>query len=307
MSNELDAAGFGGGIAFSAEAKIAVENVKQLHTAETSITEFQIGGQADDQPTTAVAMIAKAEKFRQTAGGAAGVPYKLLLQGYEALDLPAGANFVELETQKDVIADCFQQRTALKQGLHDVEFILANSSQFEDVQSGVDLNLFRDQLSAAINSYNKAAATCLNDFRKCQLVTPAPPTPNLSKLPARKAGLGGFNGTWVNEDHGAQLQQLIIAVRDAKSARVEGKFQNPSVDAAVADANADFGDKVVVLDVDLVSVPGSTLGNKLVPPFVHNLKLRLESSAIPKLSVEDEAGNILLGLTGHLFTFLHPA
>jgi len=119
--------------------------------------------------------------------------------------------------------------------------------------------------------------------------------------------LSGFNGTWVNENHGAQLQQLIISVRDEKSARVEGKFQNPSVEAAVADANANFGDKTVVLEVDLVSIPGSTLGLKLVLPFVHNLKLRLDLSATPKLSVEDEAGNVIVGLTGHLFTFVHPA
>jgi hypothetical protein len=44
LSNELDIAGFGGGIAFSAEAKVALDKVSELKTSETNITEGQIGG-----------------------------------------------------------------------------------------------------------------------------------------------------------------------------------------------------------------------------------------------------------------------
>jgi hypothetical protein len=66
--------------------------------------------------------------------------------------------------------------------------------------------------------------------------------------------------------------------------------------------DADFDGKA--LDVGLVTVKGQTNGNKISPPFVHNLQLRLDSDATPKLNVIDDAGNEVVGLTGSLFTFI---
>ena len=167
-----------------------------MSIAETDITEFQVGGLKDDQPVTAATMIEKAVKFRATAGEH-GVTCKVLLQDYRSLDLPPNPNFVNLQQQKDTLADCFRQRNLLLKNLNDVEFILSNPGQFDAPASGVNLNAMRDQLAAALNVYADAASRCVNDFRTCAIVTPAPPLPDLNRLPARKAGVLVTVPNWV--------------------------------------------------------------------------------------------------------------
>jgi hypothetical protein len=173
MSNELKAAGFGGGFAFAAEAKVSITNCHHLSTATVDISEMQLGGQADPTPVGAKEIIEKAENFRKTALDN-GVTLKLLLQDYKALDLPKNANPVDLQVQKDVLNDCFIQKMRLSQALNSVEFILSNATQFEPPEPGVDLNAFRDMLAKAVNAYNHQASACLNDFRQCTLVSPSP-------------------------------------------------------------------------------------------------------------------------------------
>jgi hypothetical protein len=248
---------------------------------------MQLGGQADPTPIGAKEIIAKAENFRRTALDN-GVLLKILLQDYEALDLLPNANQVDLQVQKEVIADCFSQKTRLTQALNSVEFILANASQFVSAES-VDLNAFRDQLARAVNAYNNAASNCQNDFRKCLLVSPAPPTPDLTKLPRRRPGVAIFRGTWTNDVKGGLLQALQIFPGDLEHTAVIGTFTDRP-DHQIS-ANGVYDTDLQVLDVSLMTKPGVSGGNVLVPPFGHNLQIRLADPTGKKLSVTDRIGN----------------
>jgi hypothetical protein len=288
LSNELDAAGFGGGFAFSAEAKVAVDKCRHLSTATVDITEMQIGGQADPTPVTAAGIIDKAENFRQTAAEH-GVTLKVLLQNYEALDLPPGANTVDLQTQKTVLNDCFKQSTALQQALNSVEFMLTNPDQFQPPAAGVDLNQFRDQLATAINTYDKAASACLSDFRQCQLVVPHPTTPDLRTLPARQPGVTIFKGTWVNDDAQGILKSLEIALISLQQATIAGSFKDPPNQVV---ANGSWDNDAQALSVFLVTSPAASSGTLFHPASGHALQIRLGEKTGVKLSVTDAVGSL---------------
>jgi hypothetical protein len=300
MSNELQAAGFAGGVAFAADAKISVEKCVHLKTARVEITEMEIGGQGDPKPIDALRVIDKATKFRKDAFEH-GVNVKILLQDYLALDLPPGANQVKLQHQKTVLADCFKQRTTLLQGLNSVEFILINPGQFEPPSAGVDLNEFRDQLAKAINVYDEAASNCLDDFRQCQLVTPAPRTPDLRKLPNRRPGVGIFNGVWMNDDSNASLERLRIDGFELQRAHVVGFFRGVSSQVLADGSRADSNGLSVFLDVHKVT------GGILHPGSFHNLRIELGDDKGVSLRVTDTTGNEFLGTQTSVFTFSRSA
>jgi hypothetical protein len=259
LSDQLDAAGFGGGFAFSTDAQLAFDKVHELSVAETDITEFQVGGSQDDQPVTAAGMIDKAVKFR-AAAAQHGVTCKVLLQDYRSLDLPPNPNFVDLQQQKDTLADCFRQRNLLQKNLNDVEFILANPVQFEAPATGVNLNSMRDQLAAALNVYAHAASSCVNDFRTCAIVAPAPPVPDLTKLPARKTS----GRVTVPNLVGMDMEAAESALAQAGLKFVQGNVAGLSLFASPVTSQQPAADALVQAGTE-ISVVGS-------PPHIFTKK-----------------------------------
>jgi hypothetical protein len=308
MSNELNAAGFGGGFAFAVDAKVNLEKCRQLTTARVDIIEMEIGGQGDPTPADAAGIIDKAEKFRADVQQH-GVDLRVLLQDYKALDLPPTANPVDLQHQRDVINDCFKQRIALLQALNTVEFILNSPGQFEAPAPGVDLNQFRDQLANAINVYDSAASSCLNDFRQCQLVTPAPVHPDLSQLPsllpARKPGIVAFKGVWSNNDTGASLMSLQIDPVDALNAQITGIVMIPGPIPGVTQpvvAPGSWDNSVKALLAFLQTSPGFASGRLFHPAQGHSLQIGFDQAGT-NLTISDAIGEIISPAPPVLFTF----
>ncbi len=170
---------------FSAEATFssAVQNFKGQTSLK--VDSFQQGGQDTNQTINVDEIIKKASRF-PTEVKQVAVPYQAFLQDYEALDLPPGPNFVDIENARLVLQRFLPLRNALVQKLNDIDYIVANPDQFEDV-AGFDLVTMESDVTNALNELTQNASACVNNPKDCHF-TPLTINPQTLVLPKRKAG-----------------------------------------------------------------------------------------------------------------------
>jgi len=115
-----------------------------------------------------------------------GAPFAVLLQEYEALDLPTPPNFVELAAQQENLIRMLRQRNQDTVRLDKLDFILAHPEQFEGLTPGrvVELTEKRNILASQINQVTRQAALCADNHEQCEL--PALSSVALDDLPPRK-------------------------------------------------------------------------------------------------------------------------
>jgi hypothetical protein len=142
------------------------------------------------------------------------VPYAVTLDQYSILDLPAPPNFIDLQQQMDVLAFCARQRNAIWTSLNNLDFILANLSQFVTGPGTFDiapLVAYRTALEADLTAVARAASVALDHPKDAVLpVLTAQPPP----LPERRAGEKDALA-----DVGAMMANanpLVAALRDAQ-------------------------------------------------------------------------------------------
>jgi hypothetical protein len=305
---------------FSADAKTKFEQVSSKFKSSISVSMFHEGGPTNlkiTDPTDPMQLLANTNAFLQSfqdQPNQVSRPYQATLASIAIARGPLPLNDADIQQRQDVLTLCAKRRSALLDQLNLLQFIVDKPDRFDFsvgaskavIQKAVvdtqeDLDLIAACASAAINSPGKAvfpadfAQNIGGKFQKSVMPDP---------LPGLKQSLVGFAGTWVNEDQGAVLAKLEIVPDDATktNAKVVGTFQNPSKQVV---AEAVFSQEAKALLLDLVTVPGQTVGNKLSPPFVHNLRLQIDPNAAANLTVEDDAGNVL-GTTGFIFTFTKP-
>jgi hypothetical protein len=182
ISAALEVGEFG---VFSAEASFS--SAVQRFTGQTSlkVDSFQQGGH-DTSPTINIdEIIKKASEFPAGIAQAA-VPFQAFLQDYEALDLPPGPTFVDIDNARLVLQRFLPLRNALVQKLNDIDYILANPDQFENVAS-FDLAAMETSLTDALNELTQNASTCVDNPKDCHFI-PLTLNPSTLVLPNRKAG-----------------------------------------------------------------------------------------------------------------------
>ena len=182
ISAALEAGQFG---LFSAEASFS--SAVQRFKGQTSlkVDSFQQGGEHTNQTINADEIIKKASEFPSDVKQVA-VAYQAFLQDYEALDLPPGPNFVDIENARLVIQRFLPLRNSLVQKLNDIDYIFANPDQFEDVAS-FDLVTMQKNVTDALNELTQKASNCVNKPKDCKF-TPVAVNPHTLLLPKRKAG-----------------------------------------------------------------------------------------------------------------------
>jgi len=160
--------------AFSASGSFDSSFAKAVSTHQTKVTCHREGGDfvrngqpGAPVPTQVDAMIDAATSFPRTVQGNA-IAYTALLDSYSILPLPNPPNFIDLQLQKDVLAQCASLRDQDWQWLNDITYIAQNQDQFIGVDPAA-LNSWRNDLSADLNTIAAAASAALNDPKAAQV------------------------------------------------------------------------------------------------------------------------------------------
>ncbi len=170
---------------FSAAASFS--SAVQRFKGQTSlkVDSFQQGGDDTRQTINVDEIIMKASRFPTDVKQVA-VPFLAFLQDYEALDLPPGPNFVDVENARLVLQRFLPLRNSLVQKLNDIDYIFANPDQFEDV-ADFDLVKMEADLTNALNELTQNASDCVNKPKDCHF-TPLTVNPQTLQLPKRTEG-----------------------------------------------------------------------------------------------------------------------
>jgi hypothetical protein len=131
------------------------------------VTCFIQGGQTFPLPTEVSDLLTAVKAWPGTLASK-GVPYTALLADYNILVLPSPPNFIDLQNQKDVLANCASLRSEDLQTVNEIDYITQNQQQF--IQPNMaDLGIWRNQLSADLNTIAAAASKALDDPKNAQL------------------------------------------------------------------------------------------------------------------------------------------
>ena len=156
---------------------------------EVSTFTFQLGGANTMADQTPEQIMTKAHNFAPSVCGEFSVPYSMLPASYRSLKLPDdGCDLIEIEHQRQALADAWKLRTELISLNNDIEYILLsdarNYDEFEPFDA-VALTAVRHSLAAQIDANFKGASACMKDAKQCKF---ADVDTSAIKLPKRKPG-----------------------------------------------------------------------------------------------------------------------
>ncbi|MEU0254153.1 hypothetical protein ABZ299_16955 [Streptomyces sp. NPDC006184] len=133
----------------------------------TKVTCFVEGGQNRQLPTTVTAMTDRAINFPNELAGNA-VPYLALLDDYGVLPLPQPPNFIDLQQQKDVLAECARLRNLHQQWLNELDYIGGHADEFVNPDNA-QLDQLRTDINSDLNVIAAAASQAINEPKSAQL------------------------------------------------------------------------------------------------------------------------------------------
>ncbi len=180
------------------------------HT-EVRVHVFQKGAVANtDQGFEEI--MAKAHTFPPSVAGDLAAPFAVSLAEYKTLKLPNdGFDFLQIENQRDVLAEHARKRFAFLKLLNDISYIRRHPEDFV----GADLDKLAAQFAKvtdAINLMEKEASACLRNATACSF-TPF----DVSDFPlpkAARATLGEDDLLAAKGEGIANLDPLAILIRD---------------------------------------------------------------------------------------------
>jgi hypothetical protein len=171
--------------AFSGSGTFDTEFVETVSTHTTKVTCHIEGGLASPLPVHVDSMTDRAVNYPGTVRGNA-VPYVALLDSYSILPLPRPPTFIDLEHQRDVLAECARLRDRDWLLLNEIHYILEHEDEFVDAGS-FPLAQLRDDVTSDLGVIADAASLALEHPREAEFATGlrvvAPP-----ELPTRIGG-----------------------------------------------------------------------------------------------------------------------
>jgi hypothetical protein len=136
---------------------------------EMKMTTLKIGGSNDPVPTDPAGIIARAAGFEKEVD-ARSVPYKALLADYETLENFPFELPIVTESAINVIETLNKSRLLIDTTRANIEYVLANQSQFTNVK-GEELSQKLNVLNDAENKLLDAARACAKNIDNCALPT----------------------------------------------------------------------------------------------------------------------------------------
>jgi hypothetical protein len=179
--NQLEAGGgVFGGASFDVKTQLTdtLNRISEKHAIHAR--SFQVGGADTNQPTDAAGAVDHAAQFAAKVREKS-LPFRALIQDYQALNLPAPPNPEQLQRQKENLASIAATRAPLLTALNDLAFMIMNPGQFETPT--INLSDLRNRVADAIGQLNNAASACMSNVNDCN--PPHVDLPDLSHMPKR--------------------------------------------------------------------------------------------------------------------------
>jgi PASTA domain len=186
------------------------------------------------------------------------VPYLVLLDGYSILPLPNPPNFIDLQHQMDVLAQCATWRNMDLQTLNDIAFIKSNPAQFTDVNMG-QLSQSENNISADLNTIAAAASNAVNNPSTAALPQLKVPPP--LALPSRVMALFVTIPVYWTGMRDPSYDSLDGSRKSAATLGLVAKYvtvpnNNPNVEGDIASMSPPAGTQVEVGTTVTISVYG---------------------------------------------------
>lgn len=180
------------GLVMSADLGVKIRGMTESSHdhLEVNVFTFQSGGDNTSGDSTPEQIMAKSHDFAQSVSGQFSVPYSVLPAAYASLKRPDdAANPIDVEFQKQALADAFKQRVDMMSLNNDIEYtLLSNARNFDEFEpfDVVELTKARNDLAAQIDLNFKTASACMRDAKQCSFTVF-----DMSdiKLPKRKPGV----------------------------------------------------------------------------------------------------------------------
>jgi hypothetical protein len=134
---------------------------------EMKMTTLKIGGTNEAVPTDAAGIIARAAGFEKEVD-TRSVPFKALLADYETLENFPIESPIVTESAINVIETLNKSRLLIVTTRANIEYVLANQSQFSNV-NGEELSQKLNVLNDAENKLLDAARACAKNIDNCSL------------------------------------------------------------------------------------------------------------------------------------------
>lgn len=197
------------GVVMAAELGVTIRKMcESSHDhLEVHVFSYQLGGKDTSLDVTPEQIMAKAHSFSESVSGQFSVPYSVLPASYASLKKPDDvANPIDIEFQKQALADAFKQRTDMMSLNNNVEYILMSESknfdEFEPFDTAA-LTQARNSLATQLDANFRTASSCMRDAKQCSFTVfdtsgiklpkrklgalPAKTVPNFVGLTAREA------------------------------------------------------------------------------------------------------------------------
>ncbi len=150
------------------EAHFASSLSQVVSKYQLRVHSFQQGGSDPNVAVTPETLVQKAVGFPSTVSGANVFPYIATFQTYDALTLPASANLIDIQNQRDVLDRLGTYRNRYLSVIDSVDYVLSHPEQYAAFDSAA-LTTRRNQLSVAYNQIISAASKCLSNYTQCAL------------------------------------------------------------------------------------------------------------------------------------------
>lgn len=177
-----------GGLFASAGVDVNLDSStkSKVSRSELSISTYQRGGTGDEQSLTAdvEAVMARLKAF-PTQVKNNPVPYDVQVASYNTLALPEGPNPIDIQAQKDALADYARIQLKLLSLRNDIEFLQLHSDFFENPPSSSTLTQWQEFVTDQLNQLQRQASKCAdNPVGGCNLF--AFKLPDGFSMPERK-------------------------------------------------------------------------------------------------------------------------
>lgn len=149
-----------GSFSISGEIEKAVQELSQKSTVKMQC--FMQGGVGLKIPDTPKEIVNFAREFANKVKGDDSFLYQVVLRDYETLELPDEANIVDITQKRDTLTRCSELYVEYEDKESDIDFILANESQFDNVDR-VYLRHLQEEYTRARNEVRKIASDCINN------------------------------------------------------------------------------------------------------------------------------------------------
>jgi hypothetical protein len=209
----LQAGGILGGVAASTNDSFSTVVKKATLHRETRLRHVQIGGEqtASINPEE---MVAHALKFATGVREGQSEAFTALVVPYETLDLPQGANFIDIMAAKETLELLMRRRRDALTRLTAFDFVLSHPEQFV-IPSGTNINAIIGRFENAVAKLTSAASRCVNAPLESQasLQSISDLDIPLDELPPRHAAPPSLAGVWQQAGSGHGSSKWTFTLR----------------------------------------------------------------------------------------------